>query len=481
MRVSTRIAPRDWAEFVLQLAEPSQQDWVALEFKGEKITIKELAEAMGKAAATLADGERRPVAVSDGNPIRHTIAVLGAVAAGRTAMLVDSKVPAAMLAELAEKAAVETAIGRPIPDTEFVEFSALSSGEPIDPIESDPETTGSIFLTSGSTGVPKMVMRSRAADLHAAMCLRLANFPIDPGDRHWMCVPHASASFLTLLMGGIFARATVVLEPFEAAKVDRFLVEKQISSAYMVPTMLRLARERMGLEGEGWRGLRALMIGGEKLDAPTAEALFDLFAGRMYLSYGMTEIPRPAEATFEQMVARPGTVGRPIPLRRIRIVEPGTDVDVPIGEEGEVLATGPDLYQGYVGGGPAPPWHPTTDLGRLDEQGFLYITGRAASVVQVGANRVSTDEVAAELRRHPVIAQAAVIAIEDPVWTTQLRGFVITHTGEEIPEEELKNWLRERQPAYKVPRAFHHLSELPRDPSGKLSMQTLKQLATDLS
>ncbi len=240
--------------------------------------------------------------------------------------------------------------------------------------------------------------------------------------------------------------------------------------------MLRLAREHGGLSGAGWGNLRALMTGGEKLDDQTADVLLEAFERRVFSAYGMTELPRPTQATFEEIASRPGTVGRTIPYRRVRIAEPESDSDVPSGEVGEVLVTGPDLFAGYLGEEPAGQWYRTGDLGRLDEEGYLFITGRASSVVKVGGNRVSTEEVAAVLRRHADVSQAAVIAVDDPLWTNRLEGFVVARPDAAADEEALKTWIADQMPSYKVPRSIHFIDDLPIDPSGKLSLQTLRSL-----
>ena len=477
LQPSTTLAPADWPALVALLASTEQPDWPALEHGDRQMSIRQLADAMCRAAGALHGGEG-VVAVSEPDPIAHTVAVLGAVAAGRVAMLVDPKCPDRLLAELVERAGATVAIGRAAPGVRQLGLADLLAAAPSAPVAKNPKDVGSIFLTSGSTGVPKLVQRSRGADLHAAMCLRLASFPIEPGDRHWLCVPYAGAPFLTLVMGALFARATVVFAPFVREHVDAFLAERRISSVYLVPTMLRLAREHSGLDGRGWRGLRALMTGGEKLDEATADVLLDLFENRVYCAYGMTELPRPTEATFEEIRARPGTVGRTIPFRRVRIAEPGGETGVPPGEEGEVLVTGPDLFTGYFGEEPIGQWYRTGDLGLLDEDGYLYITGRASSVVKVGGNRVSTEEVAAALRRHEAVAQAAVIAVEDPMWTNRLEGFVVLREGAAAQADDLRAWLGERMPAYKLPRAMTFLDEIPMDASGKLSLQTLKSLVS---
>lgn len=470
------MGPLDWTELVLHLASPEQPDWVALEHGERAMTIKQLGTAMLTAAGALA-GDDGPVAVSTADPIAHTVAVLGAVAAGRTAMLVDPKQPEALLGDVVAAAGATTLVGRSLAGHAALSYDELLAGPPAPRCPRPPDAIGSIFLTSGSTGVPKLVQRSRGADLHAAMCLRLAGFPIELGDRHWLSVPYAGAPFLTLLMGSLLARATVVIAPFSRSSVNDALRDLRISSAYMVPTMLRLAVEHDGLEGAGWRGVRALMTGGEKLDGATADLLLERFPGRVYCAYGMTESPRLTQATLEEFVARPGTVGRTIPFRRARIVEVGGDAPLGPDQEGEILVAGPDLFSGYLGQEPAGEWYRTGDLGRTDADGYLYVTGRASSVVKVGGNRVSTDEVAATLRAHPGIVQAAVIAVEDRMWTNRLEGFVVAGDGEPVGAESLRAWIGERQPAYKVPRRIHVLDELPVDSSGKLSLRALEGLA----
>jgi acyl-CoA synthetase (AMP-forming)/AMP-acid ligase II len=162
----------------------------------------------------------------------------------------------------------------------------------------------------------------------------------------------------------------------------------------------------------------------------------------------------------------------------VRIVDPATGDEVPAGADGELLVRGASMYSGYVGSPPSPGWHRSGDIGRVDAEGYLYVTGRASSIVQIGANRVSTEEVAAAIRAHERIADTVVIALADPTWGDRLEAFVVREPGHDLTGTELLGWLRERLPAYKVPRAVHWLDTIPVDRSGKTSLRTLRELAT---
>ena len=418
------------------------------------------------------------VSICEPDPISHTVAVLGALAAGRPALLIDARQPDAVLIDAVNQAGATTCVGRAVAGITNLSFEELIASPPADlrsPVASSTDR-GTIFLTSGSTGRPKLVVRSRGADVHASLCLPLARFPIGPGDRHWLAVPHASAAFLTLVMGSLIERATVVFAPFVRDGVDRMLAELRISSVYLVPTMLRLAREHDGLSGPGWDALRALAIGGERLDDETAAILHDRFLSRGFCAYGMTECPRVAEATLQEISERPGTVGRPIALRQVKIAPLDSGGGPAIGGEGAVLVRGPDLFSGYQGGPPVGEWHRTGDRGWIDKDGYLYITGRDTAVVNVAGNRVSTEEIGAVLCSHPDVAQAAVIAVQDALRTNRLEAFAVLKPGRRLSGEDVTSWLEQRVARYQIPRRITFMEDLPTDSSGKISLSTLHGL-----
>lgn len=462
----------DWVDLVSASAGAQPATWVALEAGAVKVTGAKLARDMLSASARLRLSAG-PVAVCSPDPIVHAIGVLGGLAAGRPVVLIDAKHPVPTVVDVLQRAEATTIVGAELGAIEHVSGEELLGNELLAPVRRPPTDHGTTFLTSGSTGSPKLVERSRGADLHGAMCLPLSGFPLGPGDRHWLSVPHSSAAWITLVMGALLVGATTVFAPFRPDLADEFIRERHISSGYFVPTMLRLARAATGLDGPGWLGLRALMTGGEKLDSGTQDDLTRLFSTRLFMGYGMTEAPRVCQADPVDLRERPGTVGRPTPLREVRIA--GSAEGVAAGTEGEILVRGPDLFRGYTGESPSTTWHRTGDLGRLDPDGYLYVTGRASRVLNIGGNRVSLDEIEALLRRHPAVRQAAAVAIDDPVWTHRVEAFLVL-SGAADPGS-VEAWLRERAAAYKIPRHFTVLDQLPVDASGKVSLSLLASVA----
>lgn len=467
----------DWIDLISLYAH-GNEDWVVFEHAERQLTIRELWERVLVACGTLANDDR-PVAICTQDPLLHGVALFGALAAGRVAVPIDHRLPHEVVQDVMDRSDASVLVGRVDNNLESLDAKSLLSGPAREPVKVAPTETGTILMTSGSSGAPKLVLRSRGADFHASMSLVTTGFPAARGDRHWLIVPYAAAPWHTLVMGNLMARATVVFAPFEPKRVGDFLEESQITSAYMVPTMLRLAGKHGRLQGAGWDGLRGLLVGGEKLDESFSEYLLGQFGDRLHQSYGMTESPRLAHATGKDLKERPGTVGQIAPLRAVRVIEPKSGKVLAPNEVGELEVNGPDLFDGYLGERPHDGWHRTGDLAYLDEDGYLYVAGRASSVVKVGGNRVSTDEMSAKIAEHPLVRSAAVVAIDDEMWTNRLVAYLEMHDATAVDCRAIEDWLRERVPAFKVPRNFCVIHEIPKDQSGKVALQLLTRMARE--
>jgi acyl-CoA synthetase (AMP-forming)/AMP-acid ligase II len=152
--------------------------------------------------------------------------------------------------------------------------------------------------------------------------------------------------------------------------------------------------------------------------------------------------------------SKPGSVGPPILTTELRI-----------DDDGVICVRGPSVAPGVAD---QDGWLRTNDVGRLDEDGYLYVLGRADEVIVTGGENVSPEEVEAVLLSHPGVADAGVSAIEDPEWQQAVVARVVIGNGAEVTEGELREFCRERLAGFKVPKAIEFVDELPRNEQGKL-------------
>jgi acyl-coenzyme A synthetase/AMP-(fatty) acid ligase len=469
---------QDLTDMVATLGDESQPDWTMLEVGERRASIQQVSRWMHCGAGDLSE-DAGAVVVSTSDPIEHVTAVLATLAAGRVPVLVDMRVPDEGLSGIAARMGATACVGRAVDGLRQHSLGSLIDGPAAQRARVGPQELGTVLLTSGSTGQPKLVKRTRQADLYGALNAQLYGYPLERGDRYWMSTPYCGSPFPGILMSAVLSGATVVFAPFEYGRCGEYIADAQIASTYLAPTMIRLLKEKEGFDSPAWDRLRSILTGGERLDQATAALILRRLPGRLVLGYGCTEVTQIAAATDAMLRTNPESVGQIIRLHHVKIVEVGGTEPVALGQEGEIIARGPDMFSGYLGEEDAGDWYRTSDVGRLDVEGFLYVTGRAANIVQVGGNRVSTEEVADALRAHESVAQAAVIALDDPTWTSRLVAFVVVQDGDVVDAESLAAWTGERLSRYKVPRKFHFLDQLPMEAAGKVSLKTLRALATE--
>jgi O-succinylbenzoic acid--CoA ligase len=303
----------------------------------------------------------------------------------------------------------------------------------------DPDAVHTVIHTSGTTGEAKPVELTFAN--HAASAVASADaLGVDPDDR-WLCpLPlHHIAGLAVLIRSAIHHTTAVLHERFDAERVKRTLEAGEVTLASLVPTMLVRLREA-GLSGAP--GLRTIALGGGPIPAGLLDWAAD--AGIPVTPvYGMTE-------TCSQIAA--GS-----PARALRGAE------LRIGPGGEILVRGPMVAPGET----APDgWLHTGDLGRLDEQGNLYVEGRLKELIVTGGENVAPLEVEQVLLAHPAVTDAAVTGRPDPEWGEAITALVVPRGR--IDPEQLRDWCRERLEPHKVPKRIELVDSLPRSPGGKL-------------
>jgi O-succinylbenzoic acid--CoA ligase len=255
---------------------------------------------------------------------------------------------------------------------------------------------------------------------------------------------------LSIVLRCALYRIPLVLEPFDPEGVAAVLERHRVTLVSLVPTMLA----RLLDAGAPLDRLRCAVIGGGPAPQPLMERA--LVAGAPVApTYGLTEAAsQVATMPPEEVRLRPGSSGPPILGTELRI-----------DDEGRICVRGPTVAPGLAG---KDGWLVTGDLGRLDEEGYLYVLGRMDDVIVTGGKNVSPGEVEQVLLEHPGVADAAVHGREDPEWQQAVVATVVPARAHEATEDELREFCRERIAPHKVPKSITFVTELPRNAQGKL-------------
>lgn len=326
-----------------------------------------------------------------------------------------------------------------------------------------------VLWTSGTGGRRRGVRLTRTG-LAAVTAGTRERLGLAEDDRWYACLSPAHVGGLALLLRAAEVGSSVVLRGgFEAASFNLLADQGRVTHASLVPTMLRRILDDRGV-GPAPPGLRALLVGGAALPADLlAEALEAGFP--VAPTYGLTETSSQVATAPPGLAARkPGTVGPPL-----------AGVEVRISGEGEVLVRGPAVSPGVVGS-PQPltdpdGWLRTGDLGRLDDEGHLWITGRRSDRIVTGGVTVDPGEVEAVLRLAPDVEDAAVVGVLDREWGEVVAAAVVPAAGGGLDTGRLERLVRERLSAAKRPRRIVAVDSIPRNANGKVDRDRVRELA----
>jgi acyl-CoA synthetase (AMP-forming)/AMP-acid ligase II len=361
-------------------------------------------------------------------------------------------------------------------DAETVE-SLIEGAEDSD--LSSPDKVGKItLLTSGSTGTPKGASRGQPDPIEPIVAV-LSKIPLRSRELTFFAAPLFHAwGFMHFQLGLLLSSTFVLRRKFDPkASLDK-VEETGATAMIVVPVMLQRILE---LDEEDRKqdlsSLRVVASSGGPLAGELAASWMDAFGDNLYNLYGSTEVAWAAIGTPDDLRSAPGTSGKAPPGTSLKIFDPESKQEKPPGEEGEIFVGHEMLFEGYTGDEEAEETidgHMTTgDLGYLDEEGRLFVQGRADNMIVSGGENVYPEEVEETLENHESVAEAAVIGVEDEKFGERLKAFVVKDG--EVSEDELKGYVKEQLANYKVPREIEFLDELPRKPQGKVDKQKLKE------
>lgn len=348
-----------------------------------------------------------------------------------------------------------------------------------------PDDPVSLIYTSGTTGRPKGVIWTHRATLAFCMMQSMRwkydshTVAMTPGPLFHVggleavflpaLVTHGTA--VTFSSGGFDLKR--LLDVAQRRHVSMLLLY-----SFMVYDLVRLETVREVIP----TSLRQVVTGGDTLQ-PWSIPEFAKYVPEVELLqvYGSSESGAISTCLDHEFAhERAGSVGRPMPLTEIRVVDT-EGAEVPNGQVGEVCVRGLNTSQGYWRRDDATAetfqdgWCRTGDLGRLDEGGFLYLTGRVKDMIRSGGENVYPAEVEAVLTTAPNVADAAVFGLPDPRYSEVGCALLVPVAGSRIDVEEVRTWCASRLARYKIPRHFLIEDDLPRTASGKVKKFELRE------
>ena len=390
-----------------------------------------------------------------------------------------------------EKLMVASEIGQSSP--KFRDFSQeLRKSPPLaEPEEVTPQDISMLMFTSGTTGKPKGVMVTH--EMYVAAGQGYATW-VEAGaeDRFFTCLPlcHANAQYYST-MGSLAVGASLILEErFSASKFWDQVRESGATVVNFIGMMLPVLMKQPKDDPKPSSRLRVCY--GSPAFAPEFLNEFERrFGTKVLIGYGLTECCYGSIERFDQD-RRPRSSGLPRqhPDSRFKnevCVLDDTGSLLPAGEVGEIVLRNPAVTPGYWGseeetraalrGG----WFHTGDLGRLDEEGYLYFVDRKKDVIRRRGENVSSLEVEEVLKKEPRVLDCAVIGVPSELAEEEVKVFVVVRPGEQMNPEEVVYWCAERLAHFKVPRYVEFRKELPRTPSLRVRKDLLRRDTSDLN
>ena len=345
----------------------------------------------------------------------------------------------------------------------------------------DPDDVATILYTSGTTTTPKGVMLTHRNFLtNIEACMKACFF--DDRDVLFGVLPlfHSFALTTSLILPAWLGARAVYQRRFSAAQALALIAQHHVTAIMAIPSMYRVLVRTIDKNKHDTRSLRLCVAGGEALPQELSVAFRKAFDLPLLEGYGLTETS-PVVSVNSPEHYKLGTAGRPLVNLEVRITDEGGN-PLPPGAEGEIWIRGPSIMKGYykrpdlTREAMTPDgWFKSGDLGRLDADGFLAITGRKKELIISSGENISPNEIEAILMQHPEIFEAAVLPEPDKVRGEVPKAYIALHPGRQATEQEIKDFCEGRLAKHKVPRYIEFREQLPHGPTGKVLKRAIRK------
>jgi acyl-CoA synthetase (AMP-forming)/AMP-acid ligase II len=345
-----------------------------------------------------------------------------------------------------------------------------------------PEDPALIIYTSGTTGYPKGVVCTHR-NVFAAACGNVHTLDLRFGDRFLFVTPLFHISGMMFIINALVRGMTLVAFPgFNPIEIWDLINRERITGMMSVPSMLPFMLETLRTYDRDVSTLRGIVCGGSLVPKELIRAFYDLGFAVIQV-YGATEFTGAATYWMPHMgIEKCASVGKGLYMTRIKIVDPLSGAELPPGEIGEIALWGEQVFVGYwnreeetkrvLKNG----WYHTGDVGKLDEDGFLYVIDRLKDMVICGGVNVFPAQVEAVLLQLEGVAEAAVVGVKHPVWGELPRAYVVRKEGCSLTEEEVLRHVHAQLADYNL-REVVFVNELPKNSMGKVLKYVLREHA----
>ncbi len=476
---------------VFEQAVQKHRARVALIEESKQWTFDELVDDANRIAALLKEKIKGDtVGILLLNSQKYIATLLGIWKAGKTGVPLNYLLPPAELGFIIKDSGMSALVSSQFFDQALATIKPLFGDKGVILMADDagfafPSATQSpsgyrdpaLYLyTSGTTGRPKGVVLTHdnlAANVES--CQRADKFDHTDGFLCLLPFFHTYAITGTFLLPLFSGSKMVLVDRFQPLKVMSLIQEHKISVLLAIPSMYRVMA---ATEGDyNVSSVRFPISGGEPLPISIAEAFEKRFRVPIYEGYGQTEAA-PVVTLNVPAARKLGTIGRPVPGVEVAIWDDRNRV-LPAGQVGEIMVRGRNVMQGYrnlpeetartITNG----WLHTGDLGKLDQEGFVTVTGRKKDLIISAGENIYPREIEEVLAQHSKVKEVAVIGVKDEVRGEVPKAFVIARDGNTIDEKELRAFCRDHLANYKVPKYIEVVPDLPRTPTGKVLKRAL--------
>ncbi len=366
---------------------------------------------------------------------------------------------------------------------------ALAAGLAPGPHAAAPEDLALLPYTSGTTGLPKGCMHTHQTLMHNAAGGQWGHSGPESVALGVVPMFHITGMIYGVL-GAVYSGCTTVILPrWDRELAGRLISRHQVSHWTCIPTMIIDLFGSPNYRSFDLSSLRNVSGGGAAMPQAVAQRMQDEFGITFAEGYGLTETAAPSHANPPER-AKLQCLGIPIFGVDSRVVDPATLQELPPGETGEIVTHGPMVFQGYwkhpeateaafvtlPGDASGRKFFRTGDLGRMDEEGYFFLTDRLKRMINASGYKVWPAEVEALLFKHPAVQEACIIAARDDYRGETVKAVVVLRAearGKTAPED-ITAWAREHMAAYKVPKIVEFVEALPKSGSGKVMWRLLQ-------